>query len=109
VPFIDLNVRCELAPRSARTSENVTKLDVLGVQESRIIECASRDCSNARNGLQRKPKVRTATRAKIDLQPSAGLVRGVAVAGRSEAGESDVLLLKHHLGSKCCASAALTP
>ncbi len=35
--FMHFNVRCELAPRTARANKNVTELEVLRVQESAVI------------------------------------------------------------------------
>lgn len=109
VLFIDIDIRCEFTPLPARASEDVTKLELLGIEKSGVIQRTCGNRANARNCLQRKPEIRSATRAEVDLQPSARLIRSVAVACRSLTGESDVLLLKHDLRTKRCASAALTP
>lgn len=109
VPLIDLDVRRELTPLATCAGKDMTKLDVLRVQKRRVIECACRHRANARHGLQPEPEIRTATRAEVDLQPSARFVRCVAVAGRSETEETNVLLLKHDLGPKRRAGTALTP
>ena len=83
--LMDLHIRSEIAPLSARASEDMAELDALGIQESGIIECASRHCSDARNRLQGHPQVGSAPRAEIGVQPPSGLVRDVVVAGQGDA------------------------
>ena len=74
VLLIDLDIRRVPTPLAARASENMSELDVLGIQEGWLVKCACRHCANTRHRLQRKPEIRTAARTEIDLQPSAGLV-----------------------------------
>ncbi len=57
VLFIDFDVRCEFTPLPASASEDVPKLDLLGIQKTRGIECACWNCADARNCLQRKPEI----------------------------------------------------
>jgi hypothetical protein len=109
VLFINLHIRRELTPLSARASEDMTKLDVLGIQEGWLIERARRHCANTWDCLQREPEVRTAAWTEVDLQPSARLVRNVTVSRRGNAGERNVPLGKHDLGPERRSGTALTP
>ena len=56
VPFIDLDIRREVTPPAACASEDVTKLDVVGVQEVRVIKRACWHRANAGIASSRKPR-----------------------------------------------------
>ena len=65
MPFIDLDIGCEITPLSSRAGEDVAEFKVLWIQKRRVIKCARWHGANARNGLQHKPEIRAAARAEI--------------------------------------------
>lgn len=48
---MDLYIRRVLTPLATRASENVTELDVLGIQKGWFVKCARRHCANTRYRL----------------------------------------------------------
>src|ERR1041384_4692359 len=105
--FIGFHLGREIAPPSPGAGKYMAEFLPRGVQRFWLVESPGRDRPDPRDRLQRHAEVRTASRAKVDLQPAPRLVRLMAIHAGLDSGKVDILFREHHFGAERGSSAPL--
>jgi hypothetical protein len=109
VSFVGFHIWSDFGPTAPRPRVDLPELVSVTGDPRRIIECAGRQCANARNGFKREAEVGAAFAAELDFKPPAGLVGMVTVLDDGVARNRDMLRRKDNLHPKCRSGSSLAP
>jgi hypothetical protein len=87
----------------------MTEFDALRVDPARVVECTGRQGLQAWGRLQSKAEITATSAAERDIEPSAGFVRYVTIAGDFATGDLDLTAIEHDLGAERSSRPALAP